>query len=88
MRFTAIGESNFPLGAMAQIFDQQGKLSGLEAVRYIITPTLRKTITQVLTQESYKANAVQLQQLLHDARGVYRAVDIIEKVISTGDLIR
>lgn len=43
-------------------------------------PKLRETITQVLTHESYKTNAVQLQQALHDAGGVSRAVDIIEKV--------
>ena len=35
--FSAIGESNFPLGAMAQIFDRQGQLSGLNGVRYTIT---------------------------------------------------
>lgn len=44
-------------------------------------PMLRETITQVLTHESYKTNAVQLQQALHEAGGVSRAVDIIEKVI-------
>jgi hypothetical protein len=32
--------------------------------------------------ESYKTKAVQLQQALHDAGGVARAVDIIENVIS------
>jgi zeaxanthin glucosyltransferase len=42
---------------------------------------LRETVTQVLTQESYKINAVRLQQALHDAGGVSRAVEIIEKVI-------
>ena len=35
--FGAIGESDYPLGAMAQIFDRQGRLSGLEGVRYTIT---------------------------------------------------
>jgi zeaxanthin glucosyltransferase len=35
--FGAIGESDYPLGAMAQIFDRQGRLSGLKAVRYTIT---------------------------------------------------
>lgn len=48
-------------------------------------PKLRETITQVLTHESYKTNAVQLQQALHDAGGVSHAVDIIEKVISKGN---
>ena len=44
-------------------------------------PKLRETITQVLTHESYRTNAVQLQQAIHDAGGVTRAVDIIEKVL-------
>ena len=35
--FGAIGESDYPLGAMAQIFDRQGRLSGLKGVRYTIT---------------------------------------------------
>ena len=35
--FSSIGESDYPLGAMAQIFDRQGQLSGLEGVRYTIT---------------------------------------------------
>ncbi|MBD1842053.1 glycosyltransferase [Cyanobacteria bacterium FACHB-63] len=47
-------------------------------------PRLRETIAQVLTQESYKTNAVQLQQVVQDAGGVTRAVDVIEKVILTG----
>jgi zeaxanthin glucosyltransferase len=46
---------------------------------------LRETITQVLTHESYKMNAVRLQQALHDAGGVSRAVDIIEEVISSAN---
>lgn len=45
---------------------------------------LRKTISQVLTHESYKTNAVRLQQAIHDAGGLSRAVDIVEQVISTG----
>ncbi|BAZ23409.1 glycosyltransferase, MGT family protein [Kalymmatonema gypsitolerans NIES-4073] len=37
LEFRAIGESLFPLGAMTQIFSQQGKLSGLGAIRYTVT---------------------------------------------------
>lgn len=48
--FGAIGESNFPPGAMAQIFDQQGKLSGLEAVRF--TVTWIKNITATFLREA------------------------------------
>ena len=46
---------------------------------------LRETVTKVLTQESYKINAVRLQQALHDAGGVSRTVNIIEKVILARD---
>jgi zeaxanthin glucosyltransferase len=35
--FSAIGESDYPLGAMAQIFDRQGQLSGLKSIRYAVT---------------------------------------------------
>lgn len=47
------------------------------------TPMLREAIVEVLTQESYKANAVRSQQALQEAGGVSRAVDIIEQAIST-----
>ena len=40
---------------------------------------------EVLTQESYKANAVRAQQALQEAGGVSPAVDIIEQAISTGN---
>lgn len=46
---------------------------------------LRETVTKVLTQESYKINAVRLQQALHDAGGVSRTVNIIGKVILACD---
>lgn len=44
-------------------------------------PPLRDTIAQVLTQTSYKTNAVKLQQAIHDAGGVSRAIEIIESCI-------
>jgi zeaxanthin glucosyltransferase len=47
-------------------------------------PKLRKAIKQVLTQESYKQNALRLQAAIHRAGGVSRAADIIEQAISTG----
>lgn len=47
-------------------------------------PRLRETIKRVLTQDSYKKNAVRLQEAIRTAGGVNRAVDIIEQVISTG----
>lgn len=45
-------------------------------------PILRKAITEVLTHESYKTNAVQLQQAISDAGGIIYAANIIEQVIS------
>ncbi|GAP96880.1 glycosyltransferase [Leptolyngbya sp. NIES-2104] len=49
------------------------------------TPMLREAIIEVLTQESYQANAARSQQALQEAGGVSRAVDIIEQAISIGD---
>lgn len=49
------------------------------------TSMLREAIIEVLTQESYQANAVRSQQALQEAGGVSRAVDIIEQAISTGN---
>lgn len=53
-------------------------LSGLSLSR------LRAAIQQVLTQDSYKQNALRLQQAIQKAGGVSRAADIIEQAISTG----
>lgn len=53
-------------------------LSGLSV------PKLRAAIKRVLTQDSYKQNALRLQQAIQTAGGVSRAADIIEQAISTG----
>ena len=45
---------------------------------------LREAIKRVLTQESYKKNALMLQEAIHRAGGVSRAADIIEQAVSTG----
>ena len=45
---------------------------------------LQKAIKQVLIEDSYKKNAVRLQEAIKRAGGVSRAADIIEQVISTG----
>lgn len=50
LEFRAIGESDFPKGAMRQIFVQQGNLSGLAAVRYTLTWV--KNITATLIGEA------------------------------------
>ena len=47
-------------------------------------PKLRAAIKRVLTEDSYKQNAVRLQQAIQTAGGVSRAADIIEQAISTG----
>jgi len=45
---------------------------------------LQKAVKRVLTEDSYKKNAVRLQEAIKRAGGVTRAADIIEQVVSTG----
>ncbi|MDJ0692283.1 MAG: glycosyltransferase [Xenococcaceae cyanobacterium MO_188.B32] len=45
---------------------------------------LQKAIKQVLTEDSYKKNALRLQEAIERAGGVSRAADIIEQVVTTG----
>lgn len=47
-------------------------------------PRLRDAIKRVLTEDSYKLNAVRLQKAIQNAGGVNRAADIVEQVVSTG----
>lgn len=47
-------------------------------------PKLRTAIEKVLTQDSYKKNALRLQQAIQQAGGVNRAIDIVEQAVSTG----
>ncbi len=47
-------------------------------------PRLRAAIQRVLTQDSYKNNAIRLQEAIRRAGGVNRAADIVEQAISTG----
>lgn len=44
---------------------------------------LREAIQQVLTEDSYKNNAIRLQTAIRKAGGVTKAADIIEQAIST-----
>ncbi|CAA9589838.1 Zeaxanthin glucosyl transferase [uncultured Synechococcales cyanobacterium] len=53
-------------------------------VRSINVPRLRTAIQKVLTEDSYKQNAVRLQEAIRCAGGVSRACDIVEQVLSTG----
>ena len=45
---------------------------------------LRSSIRRVLTEDSYKKNALKLQKAIEQAGGVKRAADIIEQAILTG----
>ena len=45
---------------------------------------LRSAINRVLTEDSYKKNALRLQEAIKRAGGVKKAADIIEQVIITG----
>lgn len=45
---------------------------------------LRTAIQKVLTEDSYRKNALRLQAAIQQAGGVSRAADIIEQAISTG----
>lgn len=47
-------------------------------------PKLKAAIKRVLTEDSYKQNALRLQQAIQKGGGVSRAADIIEQAISTG----
>jgi MGT family glycosyltransferase len=47
-------------------------------------PRLRAAIQRVLTEESYKKNALRLQEAIRRSGGVSRAADIVEQVVSTG----
>jgi zeaxanthin glucosyltransferase len=41
-------------------------------------------VKRVLTEDTYKQNAVRLQTAIHRAGGVSRAADIVEQVAQTG----
>ena len=45
---------------------------------------LQKAIKLVLTEDSYKKNALRLQEAIKRAGGVSRAADIVEQVVHTG----
>ncbi|NHC34516.1 glycosyltransferase [Scytonema millei] len=47
-------------------------------------PKLRAAVQKVLTDSSYKQNAIKLQQAIQRSGGVTRAADIVEQAISTG----
>lgn len=45
---------------------------------------LHAAVKQVLTEDTYKHNALRLQAAIRDAGGVSRAADIVERVVQTG----
>lgn len=55
------------------------------ALKAVTVEKLRAAITQVLTEDSYRQNAVRLQEAIREAGGVKRAADIVERVVRTGE---
>jgi len=49
----------------------------------LTAPRLHTAIAQVLTEETYRKHALQLQSAIQQAGGVHRAADIVEQAIST-----
>jgi zeaxanthin glucosyltransferase len=45
---------------------------------------VRSAIEKVLTQESYKKRAIEMQEAIVRSGGVKKAADIIERVVMTG----
>ena len=80
-----------PIVAIPISFEQPGiaariAWSGVGEViplKSLNVPHLRKTITKVLTEDSYKQNAIRLQEAIKRAGGVTRGADIIEQAIAT-----
>ncbi|MBD2559524.1 MULTISPECIES: glycosyltransferase [Nostoc] len=50
----------------------------------LTVPKLRNAVQKVLTEDSYKKNAVRLQEAIQRNGGVSRAIDIVEQAVSTG----
>lgn len=53
-------------------------------VKNVSVSRLRTAIQKVLTEDSYKQNVIRLQEAIHRAGGVSRAINIVEEVVSTG----
>lgn len=53
-------------------------------LKKVSTQKLQQAIKQVLTEDSYKKNALRLQEAIKRAGGVSRAADIIQQVVATG----
>jgi zeaxanthin glucosyltransferase len=83
--------NGIPMVAIPLTIDQPGLASRLawagaaEVVppKQISVIRLREAIERVLTDGSYRQNALRLKSAIHQAGGVSRAVDIIEKVVAS-----
>ena len=53
-------------------------------VKKVNADNLRIAIKKVLTEDSYRKNALRLQAAIQKAGGTKRAIDIVEQAISTG----
>jgi UDP:flavonoid glycosyltransferase YjiC (YdhE family) len=53
-------------------------------VKKVNVDNLRTAIKKVLTEDSYRKNALQLQEAIKKAGGTKRAIDIVEQAVSTG----
>ncbi|MEG4498817.1 glycosyltransferase [Microcoleus sp. F10-C6] len=54
------------------------------SLKELSVPKVRSAIGKVLTQESYKQRAIEMQEAIARSGGVKRAADIIEQVVLTG----
>ena len=54
------------------------------SLKKLSVPKLRSAIGKVLTQESYKQRAMEMQEAIGRSGGVKRAADIIEQTVLTG----
>ncbi|MTJ07257.1 glycosyltransferase [Anabaena sp. UHCC 0204] len=84
--------NGIPMVAIPIANDQPGVASRIvwsgcgEAVpvKKVNVDNLRTAINKVLTEDSYKKNALRLQAAIQKAGGVKRAIDIVEQAVSTG----
>lgn len=53
-------------------------------IAHLNVSSLRSAIAKVLSEDSYKKNALRLQAAIGRAGGVSRAIDIVEQAVSTG----
>ena len=54
------------------------------SLKQLTASKLRETIQRVMKEDSYKQNALRLQEIIRHAGGVSRAADIIEQAVATG----